>query len=98
MSTKNFSTSNTSQGATSQVATTVSRTLSAVAFDHTFTAHILVAVIAAVLRSAVFGADIVLTMPTAVHFADAALVKVVLLWRFRGRYDSWSWWFLPTDQ
>jgi hypothetical protein len=37
-------------------------------------------------------------MPTAVHFADAALVKVVLLWRFRGRYDSWSWWFLPTDQ
>jgi hypothetical protein len=76
----------------------VTRSFSAVAFDHAFTADILVAVVAAILRSTVFGANVVLTMTTAVHLADAALVEVVLLWRFRGRYDSRSRRFFPTDQ
>jgi hypothetical protein len=76
----------------------VPRSFSAVAFNDTFTADVFVAVITAILRSAVPGSNVVFVATTAIHLANATLVEVVLLWRLRGRYNSRSRWFLFTDQ
>jgi hypothetical protein len=76
----------------------MARSLSAIAFNDTFTADVLVAVIAAILRSAVPWSNVVFVATAAVHLANATLVEVVLLWRLRGRYDCRSRWFFLTDQ
>jgi hypothetical protein len=97
MGTKNLCTSNTSQGASSQITTTVARSLPAAAFDHTFAADVFIAVIAAVLRSTISRANVILAVTATVHFADATFVKVVFLLRLR-RHDCRSRRFLSTDK
>jgi hypothetical protein len=59
----------------------VARSFSAAALDETLTADIFVAVIAAVLRRAVSGPDVVLAVSATINLADATLVKVVFLLR-----------------
>ena len=76
----------------------MTRSFSAVAFNDTFAANVLVAVIAAVLRSAVPGSNIVLVATSAIDLANATLVEVVLLWWLWGRYNSRSRGFLLADQ
>jgi hypothetical protein len=76
----------------------MARSFSAVAFNDTFATNVLVAVIAAILRSAVSGSNVVFVATAAIHLANATLVEVVLLWRLRGSYNSRSRWFLLTNQ
>jgi hypothetical protein len=67
----------------------VARSLSAAALDVTLTADIFVAVVTAVLGSAVLRSDVVLAMSATVHLADATLVEVVFLLRFGDRCGRW---------
>jgi hypothetical protein len=67
----------------------VARSLSAATLDITLTADILVTIIAAVLRRAVSGSNVVLTVSAAVNLANATLVKVVFLLRFGDWRRRW---------
>jgi hypothetical protein len=74
----------------------VARSFSASAFNIALTADILVTVIAAVLRRAVSGSNVVLTVSAAVNLANATLVKVVFLLRFGDRRRRWR--LLSADE
>jgi hypothetical protein len=76
----------------------VPRSLSTVAFNNTLAANVFIAVIAAILRSAVSRSNIIFVTTAAIHFANATLVEVVLLWWFWCRYHRRSGRFLLTDQ
>jgi hypothetical protein len=76
----------------------MARSFSAIAFDDAFAADVFIAVIAAILRSAVPRSDVILVATAAIYLANATLVEVVLLWRLWSRHNRWSRWFLLTNQ